>query len=82
MFPLCTRNLYTPVGCGGLSIVDTSIELRFESEQAAEEVHKVCIAWFGVDGHVRCFSIRGQMRVDSSRDTGRKTCSCMHHVNF
>jgi hypothetical protein len=40
----------------------------------AEEVRKVCIAWFGVDGHVRSSSIRGQMRVDSSRDTGRNMC--------
>jgi hypothetical protein len=63
MFPLYARNLNTPVVCGGLSMVRTSIELS---------VCSVCIAWFGVDGHVRSSSIRGQMLVDSARDTGRK----------
>jgi hypothetical protein len=40
----------------------------------AEEVRKAFIAWFGVDGYVRSSPIRGHMRVDSSRETGRKTC--------
>jgi hypothetical protein len=30
------------------------------------------VVW--VDGHVRSFSIRGQMHVDSSRDTGQNAC--------
>jgi hypothetical protein len=31
MFPLCTRNLNTPVVCGSLSMAHTSIELRGSS---------------------------------------------------
>jgi hypothetical protein len=37
--------------------------------------------WFGVDGHVRSSSIRGQMHVDSSRDTAeRRANACIMFI--
>jgi hypothetical protein len=45
MFPLCARNLNTPVVCGGLSMAHTSIELSVC--RCAEEVRKVSLRGLG-----------------------------------
>jgi hypothetical protein len=43
-------------------------------ERVQKKFLRYALRGFGVDGHVRSSSIRRQMRVDSSRDTSRKTC--------